>query len=347
MRIHYKTITDIATRAVLYDDVVNYEGPIALCGAPKIKMAQPPPPTVEETEQRQLTNAATKASMLASGYETYRDSSGTLQLRPRALTPEEEEERMQDKIIRSRLTEELKRRPGEVSPEQEEALGTLYGSEEQKMNEALSRFAVEQSGARGLSLGDTPLAREVLRAKALGQSELGVARAGSKLNFAERERLFTQGLADWRRDLQQQQMANLMAQGAGAGQVAVGLMGARGNLKPTPYQRGGGGVGSIIGGIGSGIMGVGSMFSSRTLKHNITTLRPKVRTQLVDQLLNTPVYSWAYNGDTTVHVGPVTEELPRQLVTLDGKAISIPDMIGALILTVQALAKDKANAPTV
>ena len=160
----------------------------------------------------------------------------------------------------ARFKADLNKKPGEISPQEESALNTLYGAEQSKMDEELQRFAVEQSGARGLSLNDTPLAREVLLAKGRGQTELGAARASSKLQFAEKERLFNQGLSQWRADLNQQRMANLMAAGGQAGNTAMGFMNARGNLRSggsagSPSQ-----IGGIMGGVGAAVGGIAAAF---------------------------------------------------------------------------------------
>ena len=293
-KIHQKTIIVIETGAVVYDDAYLWAGLIAEAGkAPKMKMAQPPPPSAEEIEQRQLSNMISKLSLNQMGYDTVTGAlseeekaplyaewnklnaagenqarqdelsgqihgTGGTRLKKRALTPEEQQQADLEKKMMDRFSEELNRRPGEVSPEQEKALNELYGSEQSKMDEELQRFAVEQAGSRGLSMGDTPYARELLRAKSAGQTELGAARASSKLNFAEKERLFNQGLAQWKGDLQQQRLANLMGLGGQSSNTAIGFMNARANLKPTPYGGGGGGsqMGSIIGGVGSAVGGI-------------------------------------------------------------------------------------------
>jgi hypothetical protein len=259
--IHTKTIIDIETGVVLYDDGYFYSGPIAEVKGPKVKTVAPPPPSTEEVEQRQLSNLVSKMALGEQGYEVYNEG-GQLQLRKRALTPEEQQQSDIEAKMQRRFMEELDRMPGQVSPEQQKALDELYGAEQSKMDEELQRFAVEQSGARGLSMNDTPLAREVLLAKGRGQTELGAARASSKLNFAEKERMFNQGLSQWRSDLQQQRLSNLMGAGGQAGNAAIGFMNARANLKPSMFQGAGGGsqAGAIAGGVGAAVGGIAMAF---------------------------------------------------------------------------------------
>ena len=310
--VHNKTVINIETGAVVFDDAFQWSGPVVHTGggkAPKTQVVQPPPPTQEEIEARQMSNFMAKMQMNEMGYEAnpsnrtqaqidsdiaYRqnildtglnqgnkideaertgtqaaidafrnEKPGAGGFRKRALTQEEIDQADLEKKIMARFREDLDKRPGQVSPEEEAALNELYVSEQSKMDEELQRFAIESSGSRGLSMGDTPLAREVLRAKSRGQTELGVARAGSKLQFAEKERLFNQGLASWRSDLQQQRMSNLMAAQGQAGNTAIGFMNARGNLKPGMFQGAGGGgsnVGGIVSGVGAAVGGIAAAF---------------------------------------------------------------------------------------
>lgn len=259
-QIHRKTIIDIETGAVVYDDAVQWRGPVVQAGGKAPKAAKVPPPSAEEIEQRQIANLASRQSLYDQGFETYKDDSGALQLRKRELTPQEMEQQQLETDIMARFRKDLNKKPGEVSPEEQSALDTLYGSEQSKMDEELQRFAVESAGSRGLSMGDTPLAREVLLAKQRGQTELGAARASSKLQFAEKERLFNQGLSQWRADLQQQRMSNLMAAGGQAGNTATGFMNARGNLRSGGSAGSAGNAGAIASGIGGVAMGIGAAF---------------------------------------------------------------------------------------
>jgi hypothetical protein len=183
--------------------------------------------------------------------------------RKRALTSEEQRQANIEAKIMAKFEADLDKQPGEVSPEQQRALDEMYNVEQGKMDEELARFAVEQSGARGLSLNDTPLAREVLRAKSQGQRELGVARTQGKLNFAEKDRLFNQGMAQWKSDLQQQRFSNLMGLQGQSSNSAIGFMNARANLKPSMFQGASGGgsqVGGIVSGVGAAVGGIAAAF---------------------------------------------------------------------------------------
>lgn len=294
-QIHTKTIINIETGTVVYDDAYIDVGPVALAGGkkPKTQMVQAPPPSQDEIEQRQLSNTLSKISLQQQGYaegtggyehylqygkgegRKYESESQYLadnpdvaavysdvKMRRRAPTKEEQGQIDFEEKMQKRFMDELDKRPGEISPEQEKALNELYGSEQSKMDEELSRFAVEQAGSRGLSMSDTPYARELLRAKSAGQTELGSARAASKLNFAEKERMFNQGLAQWRGDLQQQRLANLMGSQGQSANTAIGFMNARANLKPTPYTSGGSPsqAGAIAGGVGAAVGGIAMAF---------------------------------------------------------------------------------------
>ena len=82
-KIHRKTIINIDSGDVVYDDVFQWSGPMAQAGGKAPKAAKVPPPTEEETEQRQIANLASRQSLLDQGYETFKDESGKLQLRRR------------------------------------------------------------------------------------------------------------------------------------------------------------------------------------------------------------------------------------------------------------------------
>lgn len=253
---YHKLIIDIATDQVVAQESFDYTGPVAECGkAPKVKTVAPPPPTAAELETQRLGTFLNQRAVWEMGFDPV-----TLQKRDK--TQEELDDDEINKMITGRLKDELKRGAGEVSPEQEKALGTLYDAEQSKMDEELRRFAIEQGAARGISASDTPLARELFLAKGRGQTELGAARASSKLNFADRERLFAQGMGDWSQQLRQQKFANLAGLQGQTQNAAIGFMNARGGLKPTPVGGGGGGspIGGIIGGLGSALGGAAVAF---------------------------------------------------------------------------------------
>lgn len=253
-KIYTHVVLDIETLRVVSKEFYLYSGPIAECKSPKAPKPAPiPAETPEERESKQIALFSQRQQLYDQGFEPDPGKPGGF--RKRSLTPAEQEEQEFNQLMIKRGREQLLREPGEVSSAQQKALDELYGVEQSKMDEELARFAVEQSGARGLSLGDTPLAREVLLAKQRGQTALGGARAGSKLNFAEKERLFGQGQREWQESLNQQRLANLTRTGSQAGQFSGGLYAGRYGWRPT-YPSGGGRGGFPIGAAITGGLGL-------------------------------------------------------------------------------------------
>jgi hypothetical protein len=257
MRIYSKVVIDIASGRTLEAESYDYRGPLALCGGPKIKTASPPPPTEEELANQQLDLALKKAQLGDLGFEYFTDDKGKLQLRKRELTPEEQTrqgklQEMED-LAFSQLT-------GKISPEQEALIEKSYGRAESEGNEDIKRFMIEQAGARGMELGDTPLTREIARAKADLTLGLGSAKAASKLNLGQMEREFGLSLGSFREGLRNQSFTNRLNIGGQMGQTGVGFMGARGGLKPSfsqPTQS------PMWGLMGAGLGALGGFFGGR------------------------------------------------------------------------------------
>ena len=112
--IHDKTIINIETWAVVYDDAFEWDGPVAHVGGKAPKAPKVPPPTAEETEQRQIANLASRQSLYDQGFETYKDNAGALQLRPRARTADETSQEQLERDIMARFRADLHKKPGEV-----------------------------------------------------------------------------------------------------------------------------------------------------------------------------------------------------------------------------------------
>ncbi len=90
----------------------------------------------------------------------------------------------------------------------------------------------------------------------------------------------------------------------------------------------GSGIGSLLG-AGAGYL----MKSSRDFKTDIDPYNDDVLSQ-VDA---TPIYTWRYKGRETIHLGPVTEEAPKIIVSEDGKALVPINYLGFMFAAIKAL----------
>ena len=77
-----------------------------------------------------------------------------------------------------------------------------------------------------------------------------------------------------------------------------------------------------------------SFFSSKEYKEFISLADTGT---ILDQFKESPVYNWKYIDDDTQHIGHLTGDAPKIMVTEDGKMIKIPDYLGVLSAVTQAL----------
>lgn len=78
---------------------------------------------------------------------------------------------------------------------------------------------------------------------------------------------------------------------------------------------------------------IGSIFSSRTFKHDKTTLDNQ---QVLKDMLKIKVEKWKYNGEDTEHIGCYAEDFNEKFGEEGEKTISVVDIIGVLMASIQA-----------
>jgi len=109
---------------------------------------------------------------------------------------------------------------------------------------------------------------------------------------------------------------------------------------------GGGGIGSTVGSIfgGLGQLGVGAAsliaLSSRQFKEDIKELKPSDLEALLEKIENMPIYEWQYKGSTKRHIGPVTEEAPKEITDDRQLALINVDCFGILFASVKVMAAE-------
>jgi hypothetical protein len=109
------------------------------------------------------------------------------------------------------------------------------------------------------------------------------------------------------------------------------------NPNPKPVVQGGGTMswlGPLLGSIGSAAI----LASDRDVKEDVVPFKGSVLAALRDLEVST----WRYNGESTVHIGPMAQDMKRLFGVGDGKTIHVVDVVGILM---QA-AKELANAQT-
>jgi hypothetical protein len=99
--------------------------------------------------------------------------------------------------------------------------------------------------------------------------------------------------------------------------------------------------GLIQTGVGaSAQLGSAAIMSSRTFKKNIDQLSEAEEDALFERLTNTPLYRWQYKTEPDSqarHLGMVTEEALPEIVTEDGKHLSIIDYFGVVTLALKVI----------
>ena len=90
---------------------------------------------------------------------------------------------------------------------------------------------------------------------------------------------------------------------------------------------------------------VASLFagSSRSIKEKIVELSEADLDTLLTKIEEMPIYSWQYTGDNERHIGPVTEEAPREITDEDRKILVSIDCIGILFASIKAMATEMSK----
>ncbi len=257
----------------------------------------------------------------------------------RAPTEEEALRAQRNKALEDKFYEQLM--GNGLSSEDRANIDTIYDEQIRRGQGDILTFAQQQAAQRGMSLTDSPIGKDALRAG--GDLMLGMnsARAGAYLNKGQSNQIFGQELRNFQEQLKQQAFANragiseqFLQSGLGLGRMRYGSAGqSTVSSQPSGLQNTllGGGLGAL------GSIGAGFAFSSRTFKEDI---EPYSLETILDEIEATPVYSWRYKsefGDPRTHVGPVTEESPRAIVTEDGRALVTLDYLGYMFGAIKAL----------
>ena len=250
------------------------------------------------------------------------------------------------------------------------------------------RFLGEDLGKIRLRLGeDISRNRRILSEEAISKAEeletmLRGAESGTILNLSERmtgmeegsrqfqqtqsqagefaKRDFAQALRSFQEQLRQQSFVNRLNLANLPGQFGLGLGTERANLfKPhvLPGMNVPSTFGSTLSGAGSALSGAtllasAGIFSTRLVKEDISEVDYHA---ILEEVLATPVYHWKYKpelNDDRRHIGPMTEESPKEMVSEDGKMLISIDYLGVLFAAVKALTLrvkelEQANASSI
>lgn len=86
--------------------------------------------------------------------------------------------------------------------------------------------------------------------------------------------------------------------------------------------------------IGNLVMSIGMfMGSSRTFKHSMVPLDNQ---KILDSMMELPVEQWKYNDENTTHIGCYAEDFNEKFGDPEDKTISVIDIIGVLMASIQA-----------
>lgn len=296
-----------------------------------------PPPTEDEKRAKALSNLVNEQNLRDAGYDII-DEGGALSLRPRALTPEQQEQKDFDTQLQKQIRQRLF--GGPVDEETRKLVDETFGATRELGNEEIARFMREQAGARGLDLAtDTPALKELGLAKSRLETGLGGARSAALLDQGNRQQLFAASLNEFQQNLKQQAFLNRSMIGESYAQTGLGLSRERFGQATQRNSQSTSGPGTWIGPLAQAGAAAASayMMSSRDFKDDIEVADIDA---ILDEIESTPVYTWRYKpefADGRRHIGPVTEESPPQIVSDDGKALVGQDMLGFMFAALKAL----------
>lgn len=310
---------------------------MGICSKPKAP--KPAPASEGEIQDRELGKQINLLNLRQSGYEAIWDpEKQTYSFREMPLTPEQIEQEARDKELNDMIYNRLR---GVADPETKRLVGETFQAQREAGNQELNRYMTEMAGARGLDITDSPFQRELGIQKQGLETGLRGAEAASLLDVGNRQQIFAQQLREFSAGLNQQAMMNRMAMGQAATGSALTQMGNRYGIAGRTSGASSGadtlfkGMGAT-GGLLSGLGAAGSMLSSREFKEEIT---PVDLDAIMAEIEATPVYSWRYKGDSRTHIGPVTEEAPKGIVSDDGKMLVSIDYMGFMLGAIKALSQ--------
>ncbi len=193
--------------------------------SPKIVVPPPSPPTATETKLQKLQQAFFEQQLRDLGFD---------------IGPEGQLTRVGPPI---QPTQPL-------SPEQEQQVSTIFGSQRSRGEADIARFASALAGQRGLNLTDSPIGAEVLREQSRLLEGIGALEAQTRLTlpqqaFQNRLALMqtAQGLgSEFLSGLRQERLAPLQAR----------------VTAPSSFQQ----FAQLLGGVGGLLSGAGSLGGS-------------------------------------------------------------------------------------
>lgn len=328
MKIYNEIVIDMHTGAVLSEDSYEYSGRIAECKGD----VSVPGPTQEERDLQamQLAELKKQSALQEEFMPFYLESMGYGRNAEGQLYRLEPEK---DELSELYYDRQLKAMKGElpISPAMEKELTDQRDKTVEALNQRLgSNWNTTTAGIQAMSEFDKRA--ELLREEARrGQISVGEGLLESRLGFLS--------------DLTQRDISNL----GNTGSYFMNPSYFQAALQPYQNQRSMETQASMynaqnsMSGL-SGIMTLGGMlggagimkYSSREYKKDI---KPVQDDEQLEALLGTKVYNWKYKGEEDEHVGPITEESPKQIVTPDGEKLDLGDAIGMLMSSVKALNK--------
>ena len=296
------------------------------------------------------------------------------------LDPEltDRQRQIQD-LAEQRQLEELSGQPSERT---KELVGETFESARTMGEEDIQRFATELAGSRGFERTDSPVAQEAFKAQRDLTTGLRSAEAGALLDVGQRNQLFGQSLREFQSGLDFNRFSQTLSAGGfvqgrslnslnsilaiqdfqnslrqqatqnrlNIGGVASNLAGQTGNLRLAGFQpqlvtkkSGGFNIGGVAQGIGAAAGGF--IVSSTIFKDNLEALETGDYQDILDSLERTPVYRWTYKpefNDERRHIGPITEQAPKEIVTEDGMAVVPIDYLGFMMAALKGL-QEKVN----
>jgi len=267
MKVNRRIVIDIASGRLLGRDHFDYSGLIAEAkSTTSTTTTNVPPPTPEESQAKDLANQINLLNLKEQGYDakwiedtpsTY-DRKGNVKvagkghwdITERALTPEEQAAKARDAELEQLAYNRLK---GVADPETQKLVDETFQGQREAGNEELKRFLSEQAAARGMSVTDTPLLRELGLQKGNLETQLRGAQSAALLDVGQRNQIFAQALREFQTNLRQQAFLNRAGISESAAQTALGLGRLRtantssSTSTTTPFMSGGQAVSAGVG----------------------------------------------------------------------------------------------------
>lgn len=270
---------------------------------------------------------------------------------------------------------------GQITPEQKEAIAQIAeqqiasGSEDinTQLQRSLETLREEAGASRGLRFTDTPIfdvgqdvtasanqdiARLISGARGQqAQTELALPFQAAQAELAAVSQLgnLTTGQQAFQEQLAQQAALNraqLFGQASdlglnvagstiGFGETAIQQAINKAQLDAVKAGQPSTGDRLLQGGLG---LGAAALLSDEAVKHDVT---PYDESNVLEKLAELNINTWRYNEDqglgTDKHLGPMAQEFKRVFGVGDGKTIAMVDVVGVMLASQKALAKEALN----